>query len=108
MWNVFDIAVAKAMFDAADFLPGVSRRLRKGFARADPLFGRTLVSAGDLAEFHARTGLDDLELLQLLRRKGFMIIEQTRYPAGRTRAVQSLNRMFRLLENFKIIARREA
>lgn len=102
-----DIAIAKMMFDPADVLPGIGRRLAKSCRRIDPMFHRALVSAGDLAEYHAHTGVDDAEIIRLLRRNGFRIVEHLRYPAGRTRAVRFLNRRFRLLDNFRVIARRD-
>jgi len=101
-----DIAIAKAMFDRGDFLPGVGRRLRKVFSPKDSEFNRAIVSAGDLAEYRAHTGVDDGEILRLLQSNGFAIIEHLRYPGGRTRAVQFLNEQFRLSESFKVIARR--
>jgi len=101
-----DIVVAKFMFDVRDVLPGIWRRMRKLFRRRDSLFGRAVVSDGDLAEYHARTGVDDAQIIHLLERSGFSILKHERYPAGRTRAAQFLNEPLRLLENFKIIARR--
>ena len=99
---------AKAMLGPADLLPGVGRRLRKRFVRVDPVFGRPLVSAGDLAEYHVRNGVDDIEILQLLCMNRFRILEHLRYPAGRTWTVRFWNKKFRLLENFKIIAQRDS
>jgi 2-polyprenyl-3-methyl-5-hydroxy-6-metoxy-1,4-benzoquinol methylase len=101
-----DTAAAKLMFDPGDVLPGTWRRARKLFRRRDPLFARPLLSAGDLAEYHARTGVDDAQIIGLLERKGFAIVEHQRYPAGRTRPAQFLNERLRLLENFKILAKR--
>jgi ubiquinone/menaquinone biosynthesis C-methylase UbiE len=101
-----DITTAKLMFDSQDVMPGIWRRIRKLFRRRDSLLSRPVVSAGDLAEYHAHTGVDDVQILRLLRRQGFTIVEHQRYPAGRTKAAQFLNERFRLLENFKIIARR--
>jgi len=107
-FNTLDIAVAKTMFDPADVLPGIGRRFLKAFTRIDPLFRRKLVSAGDLAEYRAHTGVDDAEVIRLLRINGFAIVEHLRYPTGRTRAVRLLNEKFRFLEYFKIIARRDS
>jgi SAM-dependent methyltransferase len=101
-----DTVAAKLLFDPRDVLPGIWRRTRKLFRRRDSLFARPVVSAGDLAEYHARTGVDDTQVIRLLERNGFAIVEYQRYPAGRTRPAQFLNERFRLLENFKIIARR--
>jgi len=107
-FNTLDIAVAKTMFDPADVLPGIGRRLLKAFTRIDPLFRRKLVSAGDLAEYRAHTGVDDAEVIRLLRINGFAIVEHLRYPTGRTTAVRLLNEKFRFLEYFKVIARRDS
>ncbi|HXE35337.1 MAG TPA: class I SAM-dependent methyltransferase [Verrucomicrobiae bacterium] len=101
-----DTVAAKLMLDPGDILPGIWRRTRKLFRRRDSLFARPVVSAGDLAEYHARTGVDDKQVVRLLERNGFAIVEHQRYPAGRTRPAQFLNERFRLLENFKVIARR--
>lgn len=102
-----DIAAAKLLWDRTDVLPGMRRRLRKLFSRKDPKVGRAVVSPGDLAEFHARTGVDDEEILQLLQRSGFSIVVHQRFAGGRTSVVRYLNEHLRLLESFKIIARRD-
>jgi ubiquinone/menaquinone biosynthesis C-methylase UbiE len=101
-----DIAAAKFMFDPRDVLPGIWRRTRKLFQRRDSQFGRPVVSAGDLAEYHAKTGVDDAQIVRLLEKRGFEIVEHQRYAAARTRPAQFLNEGLRLLQNFKIIARR--
>ena len=106
-FNTLDIAVAKTIFDPSDVLPGIGRRFLKAFTRMDPVFRRKLVSAGDLAEYRAYTGVDDVEVTRLLRNNGFAIVEHVRYATGRTRAIRVLNGKFRFLENFKIIARRD-
>jgi ubiquinone/menaquinone biosynthesis C-methylase UbiE len=103
-----DTAIAKVLLDPADILPGVRRRLRKLFARTDPEFGRAVVSAGDLAEFHARTGVDDNQILRVLQANGFSIVKHQRFATGRTAVMRFLNERLRLLESFKIIARRNS
>ena len=105
-FDSIDTAAAKLMLDPRDVLPGIWRRARKLFRRNDPRFGRPVVSAGDLAEFHAKTGVDDAQIVRILEARGFEIIEHQRIPVGRTRVAHLLNRRFRLLENFKIMARR--
>ena len=105
VFNTLDITVGKIMFDPADLLPGIGRRLLKLLSPADSLFQRPVLTAGDLAEFHAGTGVDDAEIIRVLQMKGFSIVEHSRYPVGRTQALHSLNKRLRLLENFKIIAR---
>jgi SAM-dependent methyltransferase len=105
-FDSLDIAAAKLLFDPGDVLPGIWRRTRKLFQQHDSQFSRPVVSAGDLAEYHAKTGVDDAQLIRLLETSGFAIVEHQRYPAARTRPTQFLNERLRLWENFKIIARR--
>jgi hypothetical protein len=107
-FDSLDIALAKFMFDPADVLPGMRRRVRKLFSPRDPSLGRAVVSAGDIAEFHVRTGTDDEQILRLLQERGFAIVEHSRYATGRTTALRFLNEHLRLQESFKIIARRES
>jgi ubiquinone/menaquinone biosynthesis C-methylase UbiE len=101
-----DVSVAKLRYNRSDFLPGVSRRIRKLIFREDPLHGRPIASAGDLAEYHVPTGLSDLRVLGVLRDNGLEIVEHCRYAMGRTAFVRALSRQFHILEDFKIIARR--
>src|SRR6266702_224162 len=107
-FDSLDIAVAKLMFDPADVLPGIGRRLRKMISTRDPSLGRRVVSAGDIAEYHVRTGTDDEEIMRLLQKRGFAIVEHLRYATGRTSVLRFLNERLRLLESFKIIARRDS
>jgi ubiquinone/menaquinone biosynthesis C-methylase UbiE len=106
-FNSLDITLAKVLFDPADVLPGIGRRLRKLFLRKDPAFGRAVASAGDLAEFHVGTGVDDKQILRLLKGRGFSIVEHRRFGTGRTKVVRFVNERLRLLQSFKIIARRD-
>jgi len=105
-FDSLDIAVAKLMFDPKDVLPGTRRRIRKLISRRDPSLGRKVVSAGDIAEYHVRSGTDDQQVMKILQKSGFAIVEHSRYATGRTKALRFLNERLRLLESFKIIARR--
>jgi ubiquinone/menaquinone biosynthesis C-methylase UbiE len=105
-FDSLDIAVAKLMFDPNDILPGTARRIRKLLTRRDPSLGRSVVSAGDVAEYHVRSGVDDQQVMKILEKTGFAIIEHLRHATGRTKAIRFLNERLRLLEHFKIIARR--
>lgn len=107
-FDTLDIALGKVMFDSADVLPGIGRRIRKLFAPADPFLNRAVVSAGDIAEYHAKAGLDDKKIVLLLQEKGFTVMEHRRYATGRTKPIRFLNERLRLLESFKIIARRSS
>lgn len=100
-----DIAIAKLWFDPNDVLPGIQRRLRKLLSAKDASLGRKIVSAGDIAEYHAKAGLDDEEILRILRRSGFAIVEHSRFTTGRTTPIRFLNSHFPLLQSFKILAR---
>ncbi len=105
-FDSIDTAAAKLMFDPKDVLPGIWRRTRKLFRRHDSQFARPVVSAGDLAEYHAKTGVDDGQILRLLQVSGFSIVEHQRFATGRTNFFRCMNERLRLLESFKIIARR--
>ena len=102
-----DIAAAKFMFDLRDVLPGIWRRTRKLFRKHDSQFSRPVVWAGDLAEYHAKTGVDDAQILWLLARSGFSIVEHQRFATARTTVCRFMNERLRLLESFKIIAWRK-
>lgn len=106
-FDSIDIALAKLSFDPADVLPGIGRRIRKLFLRPDGLCNRPVVSPGDLAEYHAQTGVDDVQIIRQLLRAGFLIREHLRYPSGRTPAGRFVNKHIRALELFKIIAQRD-
>jgi len=101
-----DIAAAKFMLDLRDVLPGIWRRTRKLLRRHDSQFSRPVVWAGDLAEYHAKTGVDDSQILRLLQVRGFSIVEHRRFATGRTLFFRFVNERLRLLESFKIIAQR--
>jgi ubiquinone/menaquinone biosynthesis C-methylase UbiE len=103
-----DTTIAKVLFDPTDVLPGIRRRLRKLFSRSDPEFGRAVFSAGDLAEFHVRAGVSDKQILRVLQANRFSIIKHQRFATGRTAVLRFLNERLRLLESFKIIARRNS
>ena len=103
-----DIVAAKLLWDRRDVVPGIRRRWRKLFSPKDPCVGRPVVSAGDLAEFHARTGVDDGQILQVLLTSGFSIVAHQRFSSGRTKLIRFLNKRLRLLESFKIIAQRDS
>jgi 2-polyprenyl-3-methyl-5-hydroxy-6-metoxy-1,4-benzoquinol methylase len=103
----FDTILAKILLDRGDFLPGIVRRFQKLTNPRDETHGRVVVSAGDLAEYHARKGLDDKSLADTLSKMGFSVsVEQ--YPVGRTKVALWCNRHLRALRSFKIMARRES
>src|SRR5256885_110149 len=56
-FGALDTALAKMLYDRRDLLPGLKRRWRKLRTAEDPAHGRAVVSAGDLAEYHARKGI---------------------------------------------------
>jgi SAM-dependent methyltransferase len=106
-FSAFDTVLAKLLYDRDDFLPGLRRRLLKLRSPQDAAHGRAVVSAGDLAEYHARHGINDDVIVQTLANRGFSV-ERRRYAVGRTRAMRWLNGYVRALLNFRILAQRIA
>jgi ubiquinone/menaquinone biosynthesis C-methylase UbiE len=106
IFDSFDTAIAKLLYERSDFIPGTRRRLRKLLRKPDPIHRRKVSHAGDIAEFHARCGVNDSEILQLLRACGLSIIKHSRYPLARTPVTNCINRLFKLRQEFKIIARK--
>ena len=82
--------------------------MKKVVSKPSPLHARRVASAGDIAEYHAQTGVDDLQIRNLLEKKGLVVLEQSRYALGRTSTARSINRIFSLAEGFKICAQRAA
>lgn len=104
VFESFETTIAKVLFDPRDVFPGILRRLRRFVSPNDPAFGRVVTTAGDLAEFHVGSGVDDKQILQILQTNGFSVLEHKRFATGRTNFTRSLNNRLRLLESFKIIA----
>jgi ubiquinone/menaquinone biosynthesis C-methylase UbiE len=104
-FTALDTFIAKLLHDRADFFPGLARRVRKLATPRDTAHGRAVVSPGDLAEYHARQGIDDAAIENALIHAGFAV-DRKRYPVGRTALTRSANRYLRLLLNFKILAQR--
>lgn len=101
-----DTFFAKALHDRGDFLPGIGRRLRKLALAEDAVHSRAIASPGDLAEYHARKGLDDISLVEALEQQGFAVDEE-RYPVARTKFMSWVNSHLGLILNFKILALRK-
>ncbi len=106
LFEMFDTFLAKAAHDPSDLLPGIGRRIRKTVLSGDAQHHRPVAGPGDLAEYHAKTGVDDLAIVSLLQERDFKIIDHTRRTTGRTALASAVNRRLRLMESFKIIARR--
>jgi ubiquinone/menaquinone biosynthesis C-methylase UbiE len=104
-FTTLDTVVAKVLHDRADFIPGLVRRVRKLAAPRDLTHARAVVSPGDLAEYHARQGLNDQAIENALLQAGFTV-DRRRYPVGRTAPMRFANRHLRLVLNFKILAQR--
>lgn len=102
-----DTLAAKVLYDRADVFPGILRRMKKVVSKPSPLHRRRVASAGDIAEYHARTGIDDCQIGHALVEKGFAILEHSRYGAGRTLPIRRLNSFWRISECCKIWARRD-
>ena len=102
-----DTILAKLSYERSDLIPGTIRRVRKFFGRTDPTYRRKIASVGDLAEFHARSGVDDIDLVRLLKQKGLGIVEHSRYPLARTGVGKHLNGLLKFREEFKIVAQKK-
>jgi 2-polyprenyl-3-methyl-5-hydroxy-6-metoxy-1,4-benzoquinol methylase len=106
-FNNVDTILAKAMRDRKDLLPGITRRFRKFRLTPDPAHNRAVASPGDLAEYHARTGLDDRLIVETLEQLGF-VVHLEHYPVGRTKPMLWGNRWLRAMLSFKIMSQRMA
>jgi 2-polyprenyl-3-methyl-5-hydroxy-6-metoxy-1,4-benzoquinol methylase len=100
-----DTFLAKLLHDRGDIFPGVARRMRKLIAARETAHDRAVVSAGDLAEYHALEGIDDTAIESLLIQAGFQV-DRKRYPVGRTGLMRQVNHYLQLVLNFKILAQR--
>jgi SAM-dependent methyltransferase len=100
-----DTILAKIAHDRQDLLPGIGRRLKKFRATPDSTHGRPVVSAGDLAEYHARKGIDDVLVAKTLEDAGF-VVDRKRYAVGRTSLMRWANAFLGILVNFRVLAQR--
>lgn len=102
----FDTILAKLLYDRNDLLPGMTRRFRKLALPRDAGHARAIASPGDLAEYHARKGLDDVSIAAVLEEQGFSV-NRARYAAGRTKMTRWLNNRLGASLSFKLMARRK-
>jgi len=63
-------------------------------------------SLGDIADYHSETGVDDRQILNLLKQEGFLVIEHLRYGTGRISPIRRLNDLCRFSQSWKIVAQR--
>jgi len=101
-----DTLAAKLHYDPGDVLPGILRRLKKLAMKPSPVHRRSVASLGDIADYHSQAGVDDRQILNLLSRQGFAILEHLRYGTGRTSLIRILNKFCRFSESWKILAQR--
>jgi 2-polyprenyl-3-methyl-5-hydroxy-6-metoxy-1,4-benzoquinol methylase len=102
-----DTILAKLLYDRKDLLPGITRRFRKLALPRDGAVSRAIASPGDLAEYHARQGLDDLSIAAALEGRGFGVA-RVRYAAGRTGMTRWINNRLGAFLSFKLVAQRNA
>lgn len=106
-FEAFDTVLAKLAKDQRDFLPGIARRLKKAFHHShDANQSQSAASAGDLAEYHAKTGIDDRAIVRLLQERGFTLVDYSRWASGRTAPARFVNSHLHLTESFKVMAQR--
>jgi 2-polyprenyl-3-methyl-5-hydroxy-6-metoxy-1,4-benzoquinol methylase len=104
-FTTLDTILAKALLDPQDFFPGTMRRLKKLFVKRDQLHQRAVAGMGDIADYHAITGIDPAPIVELLQRKGFDA-ESVRYADGRISMTRFVNRYIPLMQQVKITAQR--
>ncbi len=102
----FDTILAKLLYDRKDLLPGMARRFRKLTLPRDAAHARAIASPGDLAEYHARQGLDDSSIGAALEGQGFRVT-RVRYAAGRTKMTRWINNRLGAFLSFKLLAQRK-
>jgi len=106
--NSMDTFAAKMRYDLGDVIPGTLRRLRKLAMKPSSLHQRSVASLGDIADYHSEAGVDDGQILDILSREGFVILEHSRYGTGRTPPIRILNDLCHFSESWKILARRRS
>jgi ubiquinone/menaquinone biosynthesis C-methylase UbiE len=104
--NSIDTFAAKIQYDPADVFSGILRRLKKLAMKPSPIHRRSVASLGDIADYHSETGVDDSQILSILRQEGFAILQHLRYGTGRTSPIRMLNDFCHFSESWKILARR--
>jgi ubiquinone/menaquinone biosynthesis C-methylase UbiE len=87
-----------ALHQRREFAEGVRRRLRRA-TEGGP-------SVGAAAEWHAMSGLDDLQLRRMLERRGLEVIEHARYVSTRLPLTSVLMRLARSPNAFRLMARK--
>jgi ubiquinone/menaquinone biosynthesis C-methylase UbiE len=105
-FETVDTLIYKALHDPSDILPGFIRRVRKLGGRHHLFPEREFASAGDLAEFHVKKGIDDVSLIRFYEARGFEVIAHSRYPYARVALLRLLNQRLRLVQSFRMICRR--
>jgi SAM-dependent methyltransferase len=106
--TTIDTFAAKIQYDLRDVVPGILRRLRKLALRPSALHRRSVASPGDIADYYSESGVDDLQILNILNEEGFAILEHKRYGTGRTSPIRALNDLCRFSESWKILAQRHS
>ena len=82
---------------------GVWPRVRRRFRASAPDDDRVV---GDLAERHARTGIDDAKLAKRLEQLGLEVVVHGRFYEGRFLPTRLLHRVLRTPSSFAFVARR--
>jgi ubiquinone/menaquinone biosynthesis C-methylase UbiE len=106
-FGTLDTVLAKVLYDREDLLPGIKRRLQKLTLKRDAAHGRAVASPGDLAEYHAHNGIEDLAIANILEKQGFQV-DCVRYPVGRTKLIRWVNKQLRASHSFRVLAQRNA
>ncbi len=106
-FDTADTFLKKVRSDPSDVFPGIVRRLRKLTGRHRVFPDRSYASAGDLAEFHAKSGIDDEALLEFLCERGLILVAHSRYPYARNPILRRVNKHLCALQSFRLVCKRE-
>ena len=105
-----DYFAFKIVHQWADLPKAIGRRLRRIFAgaSADKKASVTLDAStvGMLAEYHIEKGINDVELVALLRRTGCEVVEHHRYAGGRKDWVRHAIQALGDATTFKLVLRK--
>jgi SAM-dependent methyltransferase len=102
----------KVFFQTADFPKAIGRRLRRimAGARPDQKLSSELNDAtiGMLAEYHTGTGIDDLALVEHMRKVGYEVVWHNRYAEARFQLTRKIIRWVGDATSFKLLLRKPA
>lgn len=105
-----DYYVFKIFHQGTDLPKAIGRRMRRIISGTTADKKATMMidasTAGMLAEYHTEKGINDIELVEKMKKAGFEVIQHDRYAGGRTNLVRRAIRSFGDVTAFKLILRK--